>query len=70
MELPDDVADQVSILGEKLSVMRLDGVDNFSSPGRPIATISNVMLEYRPGPPPRKAPVKKTPVKKTPVKKP
>ena len=36
------------------------GVDNFSSPGRPIATISNVMLEFRPGPPPRKTPAKKT----------
>jgi hypothetical protein len=61
MELPADVGEQVSMLGEKLSVMRPDGEDNFSSPGRPIATISNVMLEYRPGPPPRKAPVKKKP---------
>jgi len=69
MELPADVGDQVSILGEKLSVMRPDGVDNFSSPGRPIASISNVMLEYRPGPPPKKAPAKKAPVKKAPVKK-
>jgi hypothetical protein len=68
MELPDDVADQVSILGEKLSVMRPDGVDNFSSPGRPIATISNVMLEYRPGPPPK--PAKKAPAKKPSAKKP
>lgn len=64
MELPADVGEEVSILGEKLSVMRPDGVDNFSSAGRPIATISNVMLEYRPGPPPRKAPVKKSPPKK------
>lgn len=64
MELPEDVGDQVSILGEKLSVMRLDGNDNFTSAGRPIATISNVMLEYRPGPPPRKAPAKKAPAKK------
>jgi hypothetical protein len=64
MDLPDDVQGQVSILGEKLSVMRPDGTDNFSSPGRPIATISNVVLEYRPGPPP-KAP-KKAPVKKKP----
>jgi hypothetical protein len=63
MELPADVQDQVAILGEKLSVMRPDGTDNFSSPGRPIATISNVMLEYRPGPPPKKAPAK-TPPKK------
>jgi hypothetical protein len=59
MELPADVGEQVSILGEKLSVMRPDGVDNFTSPGRPIASISNVMLEYRPGPPSKKAPVKK-----------
>lgn len=59
MELPADVAEQVSILGEKLSVMRPDGVDNYTSSGRPIATISNVMLEFRPGPPPKKAPVKK-----------
>lgn len=64
MELPEDVGDQVSILGEKLSVMRLDGNDNFTSAGRPIATISNVMLEYRPGPPPKKAPAKKAPAKK------
>ena len=43
----------VSILGEKLTVNRLDGVDNFSLPGQPVAIISNVMLEYRPPPPPR-----------------
>jgi hypothetical protein len=60
MELPEDVGEQVSVLGEKLSVIRPDGVDNFTSPGRPIATISNVMLEYRPAPPPRK----KSPPKK------
>ena len=59
MELPADVADQVSVLGEKLTVVRPDGVDNFSSAGRPIATISNVMLEFRPGPPPKKTPTKK-----------
>lgn len=40
----------VSILGEKLSVLRIDGIDNFNAPGRPIALVSNVMLEYRPGP--------------------
>jgi len=43
----------VSILGEKLTVVRLDGVDNFSLPGQPVAIISNVLLEYRPAPPPR-----------------
>lgn len=59
MQLPEDAGDQVSVLGEKLSVMRPDGLDNFTSPGRPIATISNVMLEYRPAPPPKKRPVRK-----------
>ena len=57
--LPETVVDQVSILGEKLSVVRPDGTDNFTAPGRPIATISNVMLEFTPGPAPKKAPVKK-----------
>lgn len=56
MTLPEDVGEQVSVLGEKLFVRRPDGNDSFSTPGRPIATISNVMLEYRPGPPPRKRP--------------
>jgi len=53
--------DKVSILGEKLAVERLDGVDNFTLPGQPVAIISNVMLEYRPAPP---KPVKRTPAKK------
>jgi hypothetical protein len=43
----------VSIVGEKLSVLRVDGTDNFTAPGRPIALVSNVMLEYRPAPAPR-----------------
>lgn len=59
MELPQTVDEHVSILGEKLTVVRPDGVDNFVSAGRPVATISNVMIEYRPGPPPRKSPPKK-----------
>lgn len=54
MELPEDVGEQVSILGEKLTEERPDGVDTFSAPGRPVATISNVMIEYRPGPPRKK----------------
>ena len=43
----------VSILGEKVSVVRLDGVDNFTLPGQPVAIISNVMVQYRPAPPKR-----------------
>ena len=40
--------DQVSILGEKLTYERIDGAATYTSPGRPIAVISNVMIEYRP----------------------
>ena len=46
--------DQVSILGEKLTVDRQDGTATFAQPGRPIADISNVMIEYRPAPPAKK----------------
>ena len=48
-------ADQqsVSIMGEKVSVVRLDGVDNFTLPGQPVAIISNVMVQYQPAPPKR-----------------
>ncbi len=45
---------EASVLGERLTIVRPDGTDQFSAPGRPVATISNVMLEYRPGPPPKK----------------
>jgi hypothetical protein len=48
---------QVSILGEKLLVERADGSANFASIGRPIAVISNVMIEYRP-PAPARAPAR------------
>lgn len=48
----------VSILGEKLTEVRPDGTSVFTSPGRPVATISNVMIEYRPGPAPRLPPKK------------
>ena len=51
--LAEDV-DEVSILGEKLSVVRPDGADLFTSAGRPVATISNVMVEYRAAPPAKK----------------
>ena len=55
----DEEENGVSILGEKLSVVRVDGADNFTAPGRPIAVISNVMLEYRPAPPPKPAPARR-----------
>ncbi len=49
---------EVSLVGEKLTVKTLDGIENYASPGRPIAVVSNVQIEYVPGPAP-KAPAKK-----------
>ena len=43
----------VSLLGEKLSVVLLDRTDIFSASGRPVAIVSNVMVQYRPAPPKR-----------------
>jgi hypothetical protein len=45
----------VSILGEKLAVIRADAAtpDNFTVSGRPIAVISNIMVTYQPVPPAR-----------------
>lgn len=56
-ELPE-AATEVSILGERLTMVRPDGTDQFTAPGRPVATISNVMVEYRPAPA-RRPPAKK-----------
>jgi hypothetical protein len=40
----------VSILGEKLIVDGPDAAGTFTTLGRPIAIISNVQVQYRPGP--------------------
>jgi hypothetical protein len=50
---------QVSLLGEKLIVDRAEGSATYASAGRPIAVISNVLIEYQPGPPPKPAPLGK-----------
>ena len=57
IEVPESEL-QVTLLGEKLTVERIDGAATYQQAGRPIAVVSNVMLEYRPGPPP-KPPAKK-----------
>ena len=47
--MPEDVTEAV-LLGEKLVVERLDGnetVTGAASPGRPIAIVSQVEIEYR-----------------------
>jgi hypothetical protein len=71
VELPADLT-QVCVLGEKLAAKRPDADEMFTGPGRPIALISNVMVEYVPAPvpkPPAKKAPAKAPVKKAPAKK-
>lgn len=48
-----EMENQVSLLGEKLIVDRPEGTATYASPGRPIAVVSNVMIEYVPPAPPR-----------------
>jgi hypothetical protein len=38
-------------VGLKLTEVRIDGTETFPTTGRPVAIISNVMLQYRPAPP-------------------
>jgi hypothetical protein len=67
VEIPEGVT-EVSVLGERLTVQRFDGRDVFTSPGRPVAIISNLTVEYTPVPP-KPAPKKKAPVRKKPAPK-
>lgn len=60
---------QVSLLGEKLLVDRADGSTNYTALGRPIAIISNVMIEYLPPLPPKPKPAPKAPASKTPARR-
>jgi hypothetical protein len=50
--IPDKVT-EVSLLGEFLQGKTSAGREN-AAPGRPVAIVSNVRVEYRPAPPPRK----------------
>lgn len=56
VEIPEDV-DAVSVLGEKLLAANADATETITAPGRPIAIISDVTMDYRPVPP-RKTPAK------------
>jgi hypothetical protein len=63
IDVPADVT-EVSLLGEKLTVINSSGAETFTSAQRPIADISNVNIEYQPAPKPPAKPAAKTPVKK------
>jgi hypothetical protein len=47
MTIPADV-ESVSVLGEVLEELRVDGPATYAAPGRPIAIVSNVEIEYTP----------------------
>src|SRR4051795_92755 len=55
IEIPE-AEERVRLRGENRRVDRIEGRATSSQAGRPIAVVSNVMLEYRPGPPPKPAP--------------
>jgi hypothetical protein len=58
IDIPAGV-ESVSILGEKLATTRLDGDALYTSPGRPVAVISQPIVEYKPAPPPKPPAAKK-----------
>jgi hypothetical protein len=49
----DEPTESISIVGLKLTETRIDGTTVTEAIARPMATISNVTLQYRPAPPPR-----------------
>ena len=53
LEIPAGV-DSVSLVGEKAEIRRMDSRETVGAPGRPIALVSNVTVEYRPAPAPRR----------------
>jgi hypothetical protein len=52
MTIPEEV-EAVSFLAEKLEVLRFDGPAVYTAPGRPVAVVSNVEIEYTPAPAPK-----------------
>jgi hypothetical protein len=63
IDVPEEV-DEVSLLGEKMTVISLNGTETFTSLQRPIAVVSNVNVDYQPPPKTPAKPAPKTPAKK------
>ena len=59
VEVPESY-DAVALVGETLSITRLDGSETVKAPGRPIAVVSNAQVQYQPAPPKKAPPKKKT----------
>jgi len=47
MKLPTE-ASEVSLLGERLTVRRIDGEFTYASPGQAVALVSNIRVDYQP----------------------
>mgnify|MGYP001274947217 CR=1 FL=1 len=47
LAVPENL-DELVIVGQNLEVIRVDGRDVVSALGRPVAVLSNAMIEYRP----------------------
>ena len=63
VDVPENV-DAVSLLGEKLTVVSRNGTEVFTAPQRPIAAVSNIVIDYQTAPKPPARPTAKPPVKK------
>jgi hypothetical protein len=51
IEVPANVA-EVSLLGEKLEALKIEGRETYTSPGQLVASASDFKVEYRPAPKP------------------
>ena len=54
LTIPENVT-EVVLTGARLTIERVGGTEVVSAPGRPIAVVSAVEIEYRPAPPPAPA---------------
>jgi hypothetical protein len=63
IDVPEEV-NEISLLGEKMTVLRENGAETLTSLQRPVAVVSNVNIDYQPPPKPPAKPAPKTPVKK------
>jgi hypothetical protein len=64
IDVPEDV-NEVSLLGEKLTVLTFNGTETFTAAQRPIAAVSNINVDYQPAPkPPARKPAAKPTVRK------
>ena len=64
LEVPE-AYDAIALVGESLSITRMDGSETVRAPGRPIAAVSSAKVQYQPAPPKKAPPPKKKPAKRT-----